>query len=273
MDPALHIHRQAGLPNLRGWLFIVAIGHPVANSAMEMRIMHGKSLRLHIASLLESAASFKSRALNHGLTNAQYLDLTGKGIGSLSKLAFAVTTPGMTPSEDSLRRLLNETSSDTVTLGDLSAIRRLMFDAQTLSVAMVKQAVESNDGQVKSELSPSERSHRVADQKTRPNGISFQGLYERSLSCYDILSEMLGKDTPSYLQPHRFGTRSAEVSREKPAKELVIDSGAHVAVRDAKQQVRCNIKNELEMSQAFTKKAVAFDLIGACTFAVMEKFH
>ena len=226
-----------------------------------------------MASLLESPASFKSRALHHGLTEAQYLELAGKGIDNLSKLAFAVTTPGTTPTEEALRRLLNDARPEAVTLGDLSAIRRLMFDAQTLSVAMVKQAVEGNDGQTKSELSPPERSHRIADQKTRLTGISFQGPYECAFSCYDIVSEMLEKDTPTYPQPHRFGTRSSEVSKEKPAKELVIDSGAHVAVRDAKQQVRCNIKNELEMAQALTRRAHAFDLMGACTFALMEKFH
>ena len=226
-----------------------------------------------MASLLESPASFKSRALHHGLTEAQYLDLAGKGIDNLSKLAFAVTTPGTTPTEEALRRLLNDARPEAVTLGDLSAIRRLMFDAQTLSVAMVKQAVEGNDGQTKSELSPPERSHRIADQKTRLTGISFQGPYECAFSCYDIVSEMLEKDTPTYPQPHRFGTRSSEVSREKPAKELVIDSGAHVAVRDAKQQVRCNIKNELEMAQALTRRALAFDLMGACTFKLPLRIH
>ena len=67
--------------------------------------------------------------LNHGLTEAQYLDLAGKGIDSLSKLAFAVTTPGTTPTEDALRRLLNDARPEAVTLGDLSAIRRLMFSS------------------------------------------------------------------------------------------------------------------------------------------------
>ena len=73
---------------------------------------------------------------------------------------------------------LNDVSPEAVTWGDLSAIRRLMLDAQTLSVAMVKQAVEGHDGQTKSELSPPERSHRIADQKTRLTGISFSGPYE-----------------------------------------------------------------------------------------------
>jgi len=113
----------------------------------------------------------------------------------------------------------------------------------------------------------------IADQKTRLTGISFQGPYECWYSCYDIVSDMLDKGTPSCPQPHRFGARSSEVAREKPPKELVIGSGSHVAVSDAKQQVKCNIKNELEMAQAFTRRALAFDLMSACTFSVMEKFH
>ena len=93
-----------------------------------------------------------------------------------------MTTPGTTPTEEALRRLLNDVRPESVTLGDLSAIRRLMFDAQTLSVAMVKQAVEGNDGQTKSELSPPERSHRIADQKTR-----LVMVYSLFLPCAQVL--------------------------------------------------------------------------------------
>ena len=110
-----------------------------------------------------------------------------------------------------------------------------MFDAQTLSVALVKQAVEGGDSTTKIELAPAERSFRVEAQKKRLVGISFQRLYECSFSCYDIVSEILDKDAAVYPQPHKFGTRASEVSKEKPAKELIIDSAAHVSVRDGKQ--------------------------------------
>ena len=54
--------------------------------------------------------------------------------------------------------------------------------------------------------------------------------------------------------------------RKKPAKELVIDSGAHVSVRDGKRQTKCSIRNELEFAQALTRRALAFDLMGVCFF-------
>ena len=41
MGPALHIHRQAGFPDLPRRLLVVAIGDPAAGAAMEVRIVHG----------------------------------------------------------------------------------------------------------------------------------------------------------------------------------------------------------------------------------------
>ena len=52
-----------------------------------------------------------------------------------------------------------------------------------------------------------------------------------------------------YPQPHKFGTRSSEVSKEKPPRELVIDGGSHISVKDGKLVDKCNIKTELDLSQ------------------------
>ena len=49
--------------------------------------------------------------------------------------------------------------------------------------------------------------------------------------------------------------------------------GSHLSVKDGKRVDKCNIKTELDLSQAFTRRALAFDLMGAATFSVMEKYH
>lgn len=225
------------------------------------------------SSLLESEATFKAKALSHGLTEGEVNDLVARGVNSLSRLAFVLTTPGITPDEVSLRRLINNGDPDSVSLGTLSAIRRLVFEAQTLSIAMVKSAVEGTDVAGKVELAPAERSHRIAAQKTRMSGVSFAGPYECSHASYDVVGDMLEKDSVLYPQPHKFGTRSSEVAREKPPRELVIDGGSHLSVKDGKRVDKCNIKTELDLSQALTRRALAFDLMGAATFSIMEKFH
>ena len=226
-----------------------------------------------MSSILESEATFKAKALSHGLTDGEVNDLVARGVNSMSKLAFALTTPGVTPDEGSLRRLINDGDPGSVTLGTLSAIRRLVFEAQTLSIALVKSAVEGTEMAGKVELAPAERSHRIAAQKTRLQGVSFMGRYECSHSSYDVVGELLEKDSVVYPQPHKFGTRSSEVSKEKPPRELVIDGGSHISVKDGKRVDKCNIKTELDLSQAFTRRSLAFDLMGAATLGVMEKYH
>ena len=103
---------------------------------------------------LESTASFRTRAISNGLRDVQVTHLVNNGFDSLSKLAFAAITPGVT------RSLLDSHGPTRVTLGALSSIRRLMFEAHTLSVALVKQTIEGTEGSVKAELAPAERSSK-----------------------------------------------------------------------------------------------------------------
>ena len=69
-----------------------------------------------MATILESTAAFTARALEHGLTEAQLDRLKRQGISNLSQLAFSLTTPGASPSDDALKTLLND-DPDQVTIG------------------------------------------------------------------------------------------------------------------------------------------------------------
>ena len=84
-----------------------------------------------MATILDSTAAFDARALEHGLTEDQLGRLKLKGLNNLSKLAFAISTPGTSPDDESLKTLVHD-DPDMVTVGQLASIRRLMFDAQTL---------------------------------------------------------------------------------------------------------------------------------------------
>ena len=89
---------------------------------------------------------------------------------------------------------------------------------------------------------------------------------------YDYVAKMLEADTPMYLEPHRFTTRASEVSREKPGKEIVLDN-VNLTVKDVVPKDKCQISNELQLHQAFTRRALACDLMQACTFKDMERWH
>ena len=224
-----------------------------------------------MATILESTAAFSARATEHGLTPVQLQRLQQQGITSLSQLAFALTTPGTSPGDEALKTLLHD-DPDQVTVGQLSSIRRLMFDAQTLSAAQVKHVLSGSEAAKKAELVPAERAQRIQDQKEKLSGMELTGPYECSHASYDYVAKMIENNAPSYLEPHRFTTRSSEVSREKPGKELVLDQ-THLTVKDVENRDKCPMQNELQIFQALTRRALACDLMGVATFKSMEKWH
>eukprot|EP00435_Cladocopium_sp_Y103_P057080 s900_g19.t1 len=224
-----------------------------------------------MATILESEAAFNVRAVEHGITRAQLVRLQNQGIVNLSKLAFSITTPGTVPPDDALKQLLSD-DPDTVTVGELSSMRRLMFDAQTLSASQIKTVLSGSDTGRKAELVPAERATRIQAQKNRLQAMELSGPLEASHASYDYVAKMLEADTPMYLEPHRFTTRASEVARQKPKKELVLDN-VNLTVQDVEQKEKCQISNELELHQAFTRRSLACDLMQVCSFRTMEKWH
>ena len=147
-----------------------------------------------------------------------------------------------------------------------------MFDAQTLSAAQVKHILAGNEAARKAELVPAERAQRIQNQKERLAGMELTGPYECSHASYDYVAKMIEHDVPSYREPHRFTTRSSEVSKDKPAKELVLDQ-THLTVRDAERKDKCPMQTDLQIFQALTRRALACDLMGVASFKVMERWH
>ena len=133
-----------------------------------------------MASILKSQAAFEERAKDCGLNQEELDVLVRRGITSLSLLAFSVSTPGDVPGESELRAALDPTDPASVPLRALSAFRRLMFEAQTLSVAQLKSSIEG-DSERKSELAPAERSTRLAEQRKRLSGLLLTGPLEKRL--------------------------------------------------------------------------------------------
>ena len=91
-------------------------------------------------------------------------------------------------------------------------------------------------------------------------------------SCYDLVLNMLEKDSLLYLSPDKFYTRKVELLQKKQPKEVLIDQNSLV-VKDKAAEVVCSTRSELELVQALRRRALAFDLVGACSYECMNRFH
>ncbi|CAE7198911.1 unnamed protein product [Symbiodinium sp. CCMP2592] len=230
---------------------------------------HPSSKPRIMGSLTESTAAFASRAKEIGLTQANVATMTGTGVDTLSKLAFATVPPGQSPSDDQVQRLFGAAP---ITAGTMAAAKRLIFEAHTLVVQELKTRVQRGDSGAPSTLATAEREERITEQRARITGLLHRGVEEPSHASYDLVYAMLSSDSLTYLGPDRFPTRQSELQGKKPGKELTID-GNSVTVRDKVPHQACTTGTELELTQALRRRALAFDLVKCASYDTMNRYH
>jgi len=180
--------------------------------------------------LTESKAVFIERCQTVGLPDGIRNILVGKNLTTLSSVAFAAGQPGDTPTDEALRGLAR-TGDEDVPLATLSALRRLVFEAQLLMTAQVKLLIDHRTEERKAELAPAERAERIKKQGERLSGVPLRNESECSHGSYDLVMKMVQDNTVTYLSPSRFPSRHAELRLDKPKKELdVVNS--KVTLRD-----------------------------------------
>ena len=180
----------------------------------------------------------------------------------------AACHPGQTPTEAQLQLLLQPIDLNP---GNVASLKRLIFEAQTLVCNEVKIKANKKED-APTNFAPSEREARIQQQKDRLSGLRFCGEEECAHCSYDTALTMLEKDTLVYLGPEKFPTRRNELQLKKPGKEITIDQ-AQLIVKEKPADFTCSTNTELEVANAFRRRALAFDLVGICSYNIMTTYH
>lgn len=76
----------------------------------------------------------------------------------------------------------------------------------------------------------------------------------------------------TYLGPEKFPTRRNELMQKQPSKDISIDE-SQLVVKDKHPELTCPTVTELEIANAFKRRALAFYLAGASAFDFMAAYH
>ncbi|CAJ1384636.1 unnamed protein product [Effrenium voratum] len=182
----------------------------------------------------------------------------------MAKIAYSVGQPGDTPSQADLEGL-TDGGERSCTIGEISALRRLVFESQTLMIAQIKATVEGKSDEGATELAPAEREDRMKRQAERLRGLSLEGELECGYAGYDTVMKMLQDNAVTYLHPNRFPSRRFELLNEKKKQEILVTNNQNLAVKSN--------ASELLLLQALTRRALCLDLVGAASFDVVEKYQ
>ena len=229
------------------------------------------NLQREAASLVHSATALRDRAMKAGLSTEETEAILDSNVTSMAQMAFAISPPGTAPTEQEVREFFN--GKVAVNLGTITSTKLLIFECHTLVVANIKSEVnKKDDSSSHSTLPTAERDRRVAEQRQRLAGLRLKGDEEVAHSSYDLAFTMLEKDIVTYLHPEKFVTRRAELLQKKPAKQLSLDQDS-LTVKEKPLDMVCNTRTELELVQAFRRRALAFDLVGLAPYELMNGYH
>eukprot|EP00435_Cladocopium_sp_Y103_P063964 s1087_g25.t1 len=214
-------------------------------------------------SLVYSTDALRDRAAKAGLTAEEIEAIIGNNVKSLAQMAFAIAPPGTSPSEQAVRDFFGDRVA--VNLATITSVKLLIFESHTLVVANIKAEVTRKDEPSSHSVLPAaERERRVKEQHERLKGLRFKGDEECAHANYDLVFAMIEKDTLTYIGPEKFVTRRYELQQKRPSKELVLDHNS-LTVKDKQGDFSCSTKSELELFQAFRRRALTFDLLGLCS--------
>ena len=225
-------------------------------------------------SLLSSTPALEKQCSKVGLSEPWVTALKAKQVDTLSKLAYAVTLPGVQATDADVDVFANKLRpGESLSLGDTAALKRLIFEAQTLSVAELRASVQSGED-VPKKLPAAERALRLEQQKTRLAGLPMdKGQWQVAHSLYDRFASMRESEELKYIPPSECVTRDSELAGTKPSKTLQLDaSRSNLIFKDEEIVNEMNLVSDLELYQAMLRRALALDLVGLASFSTVQRW-
>ena len=220
----------------------------------------------------ESAASFKHRCKEIGLSQGETPSLEAQNVRTFNNLAFAVCEqPGQL---DSARfTQLMEGAFHAPTIGLESMMRQLSYEAITVAVAAIRQRVEpQQEGQLK-KLPPQERDERMRKQSARITGFVIQGDFEPAHSVVDFYTTMLEECAPRYLPLSKCISREQELQTLKADKRIVVLEDQQLQVKNKAPEAAADLSTDLKVQNAFVRRGLAGEQAGIFAYETHEKIR
>ena len=226
-----------------------------------------------MASAPDSQPFFEQHALKIGMEQTLLHKFLAGGIKTVSQAAYAATPPGQVLTDDKVTDLCNKLGAHNLSLNQLTVVKRLLFEAQTMSLAHLKASIDQQPESAVRKLPGAERAQRLELQALRLGGLEIRNDLEPAFCVYDAVTTQIEQGSLKYIHPSKVPTRQQELSQSKPAKELTLDaSGNGLAIQDKSSKVQAQLGTEMATYRAPQRRGLAYDLIGVLSFRVHERW-
>ena len=221
---------------------------------------------------LDSKAAFTARCNAVGLSEDNQKILREGGFDSFGTLAFAISASPSNLDDTEVRSWMTGVFAGGLAADQTAKMRRLLFEAQNLSISDMRSRVEPQSDISVRAMPVAERVARQQALEKRVTGHVFSPETLPAHSVVDNLVKQLDEGVLQYMPAYRFISRAQESQLVKKDHPLLVDSEGNLKVSKSSDIGSCDTSSDLSLRAAWTRRALAYDLAGLCSFQVLEQW-
>ena len=221
---------------------------------------------------IDSEAFFNARMLAVGLSATEATAIRAKGWLTLAIFAFASSwVPGQQDERPFVDKVIIPILAD-ADHASAPKLRRLMFEAYTLSVADLRAKLNRTSDDPPIRMSQPERNSRMVKLRNRLPGLSIIEGLEPSHKLVDVFVQMAEDDSIEYVPWEELTERQQEIhgiSKDKEVTDVVFKPDRLGFVKSSvvnDNHASADLTSDLKLKQALTRRGIAMDLAGLCGY-------
>lgn len=224
-----------------------------------------------MTSILDSEAHLTNRMQEVGMSANGQRSMMLSGLNTLGKLAFSHGQPGVAIVEEAFVQFAQNTLGAMMTLGDQASLKRLLFEAHTQSLSMLKESITNPDAAQTRRLPPVERQAKMERLKAQLPGVIIEHQLEPAFALLDSVSQQWETRQLVYLDPSKCQSREFEIAMGKTSKQIHIDSDK-LTVKEQQAVPSQQGMSELQTLDALKRRGLAYAFADVISWSCHERY-
>ena len=225
-----------------------------------------------MSSGLESEEVFAARAAQMGVPNSIIQQLKAANISTMGSYAFCCSYQPGSHDESPLVDIITQVTGGPPSIGLMSQLRRLFFESHTVAIVDMRSRTDRTDEDTPRKIQLPERVSRMVNLRARYPGLLIGCELEFSYALLDRVIDQYDKNELRYIDLRDCTRRDQELDGVKRDDRMKIDIkiGEPLKVGNDPAQPTARLATDLEIRNAFIRRALAYDAGGLITFTLME---
>ena len=205
--------------------------------------------------IIESFASFRDRAIQFGIDEADVSILKDKKFASFGAFTFIAIYNPNSADDATLKAALAHVLGRDITIEDMARFRRLHFESNAITISDAKRRTEATSEDTPKRVPAPERAARHNEQVRRHSGIMMTTAVEPSHALLDRVQQQLEENQAAYVTPELCTSRLQEINGVKKDKDAanttIVEVGRFLKVSDEEPDQRTAVSDSYVCDKPF----------------------